>query len=73
MRRAMIGLLLVALALTAVGRAASRPASGDLTAYQNIPLWEEGKVPLAAGTGRSMRRSSPCSCRPKASATARRS
>ena len=51
MRRAMIGLLLVALAATAVGRAASRPASGDLTAYQNIPLWDEGKVPLAAGTG----------------------
>ena len=37
-------------ALFATGASADEPASG-LTAYRNIPLWEPGQVPDAAGDG----------------------
>jgi acetyl esterase/lipase len=39
------------LAMSALLVAAPGPATDSLSAYRNIRLWEEGRVPLASGTG----------------------
>ena len=62
---------ILAAALALSGSLLAADKLGDKSsANYNIPLWEEGKVPLATGNGPLDARSSRSSCRPKASATA---
>jgi acetyl esterase/lipase len=44
-------LLVIALTMSAGFGEALGSASDELSPYRNIPLWDVGKVPLAAGTG----------------------
>jgi acetyl esterase/lipase len=46
-----VAAVIVVLAMSAAVMAVPGPATDSLSAYRNIRLWEDGKVPLASGTG----------------------
>ena len=68
---AISGALLAAQNKRPSARTAAGAETGDKSSINyNIPLWEEGKVPLAAGNGPLDTRFSPSSFPRKASGTA---
>jgi len=47
----LLTLIAIAASVAAAGLASSKATTSKATVLYNIPLWEEGKVPLASGTG----------------------